>query len=47
MAERTFNWLSLVVEADPDHYEKEEVYEFSDGRVFLNTDSGTSGIYDE
>lgn len=42
---RDYNILSLVMAADPEHFEKEVVYEFS-GREFVCTDRSTSGIYD-
>lgn len=38
-------FLNEVLEVDPDHYKKEDVYEFSNDRVFKSTDDGTSGIY--
>ena len=39
--------LDIVLEADPDHYEPEVVYEFNDGqRKFKSTDRTSSGIYD-
>jgi len=47
MAERTFSWLTLVTEADPEHYEIDDAYEFSNGRTFKSTDSGSSGVYDQ
>jgi len=39
------SWLDLVVEQDPDHYENEVVYEWSNGREFESTDSTDSGVY--
>ena len=43
--ERT--WLSIVVEADPDHYLTDEVvYEFSNDRKFESTDDQDTGVYD-
>jgi hypothetical protein len=43
---RDYNWLSLVLEADPEHYEPDTVYEFSGQREFKSTDRASSGIYD-
>ena len=47
---RDYSYLSLVLEADPDHYvHDEEVYEFSGGRKFLIDDHCESttkgGVY--
>jgi len=43
---RTVTWLSEVLKADPEHYEPDIAYEFSNDRKFLNTDkSKTTGIY--
>ena len=44
---RTKQWLSLVVERDPDHYETPNAYEFSNGRVFKSSDRSASGVYTE
>ena len=38
--------LQLVLENHPEHYEVEDVYEFSNGRKFKNTDGSDSGVYD-
>ena len=44
---RQTDLLSEVLKIDPDHYEPEEVYRFSNGKKFLNTDKSNSGIYDD
>lgn len=33
------DWLSMVVEADPDHYEQDTAYKFSNGRELKSTDN--------
>lgn len=39
--------LDIVLEADPEHYDPEYVYEFNGGeRKFYSTDRTSSGIYD-
>ena len=43
--ETTKDWLSLCNEHDKDRYKEEEVYEFSNGRKFKNTDK-TAGPYE-
>lgn len=43
-SERTI--LDEVLELDPDHYEPEDVYEFSNERNFKSTDKTDSGVYD-
>ena len=40
------NILDIVLELDDDHYEPEDVYEFSNERKFKSTDRTDSGIYD-
>jgi len=40
------SWLSEVLEADPEHNEPEDVYEFSNGRKLKSTDKTDHGIYD-
>ena len=40
------NILDIVLELDDDHYEPEDVYEFSNERKFKSTDKTDSGIYD-
>jgi len=40
-----FNWLDLVVEQDDEFYEREIVYEFSNGREFQNSDKDDTGVY--
>ena len=43
---RNYSFESLVAEHDPNHYKHdEEVYEFSDGRVFRIDDHTSGGIY--
>lgn len=37
--------LGLVVEMDPDHYKRDDAYEFSNKRKFESTDDTQSGIY--
>lgn len=40
-------WLEEVLRADPEHYKKDIVYEWSNGRKMESTDgSSDSGIYD-
>jgi hypothetical protein len=39
-------WLDIVLEADDEYYETEDVYEFSNGRTFESTDKTDSGVYD-
>ena len=39
-------WLAEVLEVDKEHYEPEDVYEFSNGRKFKSTDKTDSGVYD-
>ena len=44
---RDYNWLDLVLKRDPKHFiSDEDVYEFSNGRKFKNTDNTDSGVYD-
>jgi hypothetical protein len=43
---RDYDMLSLVLEMDPDHYERDIAYEFSNSREFVDTDNTDSGIYD-
>jgi len=43
MSEKQF--LFEVLKADPEHYDAEVVYKFSNDREFLNTDRGNSGIF--
>ena len=43
---REYNFLSLVLAADPDHYKPDVAYEFSNGRKFESTDQTDSGIYE-
>lgn len=38
--------LSEVLKVDREHYEPDEVYEFSNGRKFESTDNKDSGVYD-
>ena len=40
------DFLSEVLKVDKDHYKDEDVYEFSNGRTFKNTDRTDKGIYD-
>ena len=40
------NLLQLVLEQDPEHFEVEDVYEFSNGRKFKSTDRSDSGVYE-
>lgn len=40
------NFLDLVLRADPEHYEEEIAYEFSNGRRFKSSDKSDSGVYD-
>ena len=40
------DWLTQVVKADPDHYKRDVVYEFSNGRQFLDDDNTDNGVYD-
>ena len=42
---RDFDWLSLVLEMDPDHYKPEVIYDFTGNRKFLSTDASDSGVY--
>lgn len=37
--------LSEVLKEDEEHFEPEDVYEFSNGRKFKSTDKNNSGIY--
>lgn len=50
MANTSFekDWLSIVVEQDPDHYDQDTAYKFSNGREFKSTDkdSTLSTIYE-
>jgi hypothetical protein len=39
-------WLEEVLKADPDHYKKDIVYQFSNDRQFVSTDDTDSGVYD-
>lgn len=34
-----------VLKVDPEHYEAEDVYRFSNGKKFKSTDKSSSGIY--
>jgi hypothetical protein len=44
---REIDFLSVVVDHDPDHYKHDEVvYKFSNKREFTTTDHTDSGIYD-
>jgi hypothetical protein len=44
---RDYSYKSLVVNSDPEHYEADDCYEFSNGRKFKSTDgSSESGIYE-
>ena len=43
---REYDWRSLVVLYDPDHYKADVAYEFSNGRKFLSTDKSDSGVYE-
>ena len=50
MSSRDYSYLSLVLEADPDHYvHDEDIYEFSNGRKFKiddhNQSAETGGVY--
>ena len=40
------SWLQEVVDADKDHYKRDEVYEFTNGRKMQSTDSTDKGVYD-
>ena len=40
------SWLAECVEHEPDFYEDQDVYEFSNDRKFKCTDKTDSGIYD-
>ena len=42
--ERTI--LKEVLELDEEHYEPEDVYEFSNGKKFKSTDKTDHGVYD-
>ena len=42
---RTYSWKTLVLEAEPDFFKPQFVYEFSGGRKFYSSDAGLSGIY--
>ena len=42
---RKIPWLSLVLEADPGHYDDPVAYRFSNGRTFKCTDRRGNGIY--
>lgn len=42
----TYNVLDLVLEHDPDHYERDVVYRMSNDREYYDTDNTDSGIYD-
>ena len=50
MAAPTFreaDWLSIVLAIDPEHYSPDkDIYLFSNGSGFENTDASDSGIYD-
>ena len=43
---REYTIKELVVKNDPEHYEDDDAYEFSNGRKFKSTDRGGNGIYD-
>ena len=38
--------LTEVLELDPEHFDPEDVYEFSNGKTFKSTDKTSSGVYD-
>ena len=43
---REYDYKSLVVKSDDEHYDKDDAYEFSNGRKFKSTDGDSgSGIY--
>ena len=43
---REYSYESLVVKADPNHYKSDEVvYEFGNGRCFINDDNSKGGVY--
>ena len=43
---RTYDILTLVTEADPDHYERDVAYEMPNNVKKMDTDNTDSGIYD-
>ncbi len=44
---RDYDFKSLVVKTDKEHYEPDDCYEFSNDRKFKSTDgSSESGIYE-
>ena len=44
---RDYSLKTLVVKSDKEHYDKDDCYEFSNGRKFKSTDGDSgSGIYE-
>ena len=41
-----YDWLALVLEAEPKRAVPEKVYKFSNDREFESTDQTDSGVYD-
>jgi len=41
----TIDWRTQVLENDDEHFDRDDVYEFSNGRKFKDTDKSDSGIY--
>ena len=41
----TESWLAIVLEHDPEHYDRDVVYEFGEEREFYDTDNTSNGIY--
>jgi hypothetical protein len=43
---RDYSYKDLVIKADPEHYEADDCYEFSNGKTFKSTDGNGSSIYE-
>lgn len=43
---REYTLLDLVVRADPEHYDRDVCYRFTNGREFVDDDNTDEGIYD-
>lgn len=42
----TKNWLDIVLKADKDHFKRDDVYKWSNGKKHKDTDNTSSGVYD-